>query len=530
LENPEQGKQRNFSGDYLKEVFKFVSKNINYKLNLLKRTLRDRGFIFSVKRVVLFLFRPLARLIKRSEFSVNFFYGIFPGFVGKIFPFTFSSGLVRFPASELANKVRYFWYSNIPGEFDLAGEKISRKDIFNYGGPNPKFICKICQKSEWLSRVRQKNLFIPHSCDQAKECEFLCSKQGDELWTNLHQNFDFSIGCDKNIPAPKCLCIMPQDKNSSVRTHYQRFLNPGCDQMMLVLRRRLAVFCQVDLVYYPKNINWDDYDFVFTQNISSNQKFSRPQIPVILYGHDFWPLEDKGYQWMIDWSKPDVLLTPYPTQWKDNYKISSDTKIIFYPFFDSLFFARPNLSDKNFDLLTIGATASDVYGQRAELDKQITDLRNKYNIEFSHSAGMFSAAWQGPVEYKDKFSGKTARYLNKWSEYLGSAKYVIFGKMKFSALVGKYYEVLGSGAVPIFPEVPDLKLLGIRPFEQYIPLSEIEGDNGKLEHFLSHYDDYKQIAAGAVKWYKETSDKMIFNDFENLISKITGNKYQKRLI
>jgi len=97
-------------------------------------------------------------------------------------------------------------------------------------------------------------------------------------------------------------------------------------------------------------------------------------------------------------------------------------------------------------------------------------------------------------------------------------------------LVSKYYEVLGSGAIPIFPEVPDLKLLGIKPFEHYIPLSEIEGDNNKLAHFLSHYDDFRYIADKAVKWYKEASNKMIFENFEELIGKITNYNYSKRLI
>ena len=295
--------------------------NLNYKINLLKRFLKDRGFSFVLKRVILFLIRPLTKLTKRSSFLVNFFYGIFPNALQNFFPLSFSSGLVEFKKSELVDGVRRFWFLNIAGEFDLEGEKISRKDIFVYGGPNPKFTCAVCQKSEWLSRIRQKNLFIRHACPQSEECEILCSKQGDELWTNLHQNFDFSIGCNKDIPTAKCLCILPQDKNSSVATHYQRFLNPGCEQMMLVFRRRLAYSCQVDLAYCPKDINWEDYDFILTQNIASNRKFKRSPIPVIMYGHDFWPLEDKGYQWMIDWLKPDFLLTPYPSQLKEYFKL-----------------------------------------------------------------------------------------------------------------------------------------------------------------------------------------------------------------
>ena len=510
--------------------------SLNNKLNSLKSVFLEKGFFSALKRIIVFLFRPFCKIIKGNVFLVDFFYGKWPNFGRKIFPLFVGSGIVKFPKNELTEKARLFWYSNIDGKFDLDGEKISRNDIFTYGGPNPKFTCKICQKSEWLSRIRQKNLFIPHSCEHfkerghKKECEILCSEQGDELWINLHQNFDFSIGCNTNLPAAKCLLIMPQDKNSAVKTHYARFLNPGCDQWMLVLRRKLAFSCQVDIVYFPENIKWQDYDFVLTQNIGKNIKFPRPPIPVIMYGHDFWPLEDKGFQWMIDWLKPDILLTPYPTQWKEHYNLSLHTRIVFYPFFDSLFFARPNLENKKFDLLIIGATASAVYGRRTVLDEQLSEFKNKYKIEFSHRAGMFSAAWQGPVAYRDKTSKLPVRYLNEWSEYLGLAKYVIFGKMKFSALVGKYYETLGSGAIPIFPEVPDFKFLGIKAFKHYIPLSEVENDNQKLAYYLDHYEDYKYIAQNAVNWYKEVSDKMIFNDFEALIAEITKNKYPKRLV
>ena len=504
-------------------------KHFSYKIEVLKRDLRERGVKLALKRITLFLFRPFNQLIKRNRSLLEFYYGTLPNLKQKLPLLRTESGMLKLPKSQLVERARYFWYSNIPGNFNLNGEEITRKEIFLYGGPNPKFTCPICQKSEWLSRVRQKDLFVYHSCPQAKECKILCSRQGDELWTNLHQNFDFSIGCDTKLPVPKCLLIMPQDKNSAVKTHYERFLNPGCDQWMLVLRRKLAFSCQVDIVHSPHGIRWQDYDFVLTQNIGKNIKFPRPPIPVIMYGHDFWPLEDKGFQWMIDWLKPDVLLTPYPTQWQQYFKLPVNTKVVFYPFFDSLFFARPNLGNKKFDLLVIGAIASAIYGRRAVLDEQLLELKNKYKIEFSHRAGMFSAAWKGPTHYIDSVNNAPVYYLNKWSEHLGSARYVIFGKMNFSALVGKYYEALGSGAIPIFPEVPDLKLLGIKPLEHYIPLSEIEGNNEKLDYYLSHYDDFKYIAQNAVNWYKKVSDKIIFNDFEDLIREITGYKFPKRL-
>jgi hypothetical protein len=162
--------------------------------------------------------------------------------------------------------------------------------------------------------------------------------------------------------------------------------------------------------------------------------------------------------------------------------------------------------------------------------KLAKDYKNKYKIKLFHASGEKAGTWQKETYYKDPKQKFPVRYLNKWSEYLASAAYVTFGRMKYPIMVSKYYEVLGSGAIPIFPEVPDLKLLGIKPFEHYIPLSEIEGNNERLKYFLDHYDDFKYIAKNAVNWYKRVSDKMIFEDFENLIREITNYRYPKRII
>ena len=500
------------------------------KWHLLLAESKEGGIGYALKRISGFLFRPLNKLIQRSHFLIEIRYGLFPR-VLKVIAFSLAgTDLFKLPQSKLTKRVRKFWYSNVPGNFDLDGERISRKDIFTYGGPNSKFTCPICQKSEWLSRVKQKNLFIPHFCTEAEKCKILCSRQGDELWTNLHQNFDFSIGCDSDLPAPKCLCITPKDEQTIAGGFLRRFQMPGCDQWMLNFRRRLAFVYQIDIVRYPIGINWNNYDFIFVQNVGANQKFPRPPIPIIMYVHDFWVLGNKGFQWMIDWLRPDILLTPCPIQSKENFRIPNQTKVVFYPIFDSLFFARPNLTEKKLDLLVTGATASSIYGKRISLDKQISQLSNQYRVEFSHRVGTSSATWRGPVYYLDSITKSPVRYLNKWSEYLGTAKYVVFGKMKYPALTMKHYEVLGSGAIPIFPEVPDLKLLGIKPFEHYLPLSEIENNNDRLVYFLDHYEDFKYIAQNAVNWYKKISDKMIFNDFEDLIREITGYKFPKRSI
>jgi len=499
---------------------------MNYKLYILKKDLKEQGALYALNRIISYLFRPLTNLMKRSIFLINFWYGTLPNLKEKLPFYKPDPKFIKFPQTDLMQQVRKFWYNNLSDDFDLDGEKISRKDIFTYGGPNPRFTCPICQKCEWLSRVRQKNLFQPHNCSQTKECENLCKKQGDELWVHYHQNFDFFIGCDPQLPAPKCLyiCSVP-DRIYSKIFDFTR----NCDVGNLVNGRRFAYACQVDVVQKPININWSKYDFLFMTNDGNNQKFSRPDIPIILYGHDFWE-KKAGYQWVIDWVKPDVFLTSYPSQWKENFKFPPPTKIVFLPLFPSLFFTQTNLEKKGLDLLVIGATANPVYKPRIELSKQISQLSSKYRIEFSHLVGAKGSEWYGPTEYIDSILNQKVHYLNKWSEYLGSAKYTIFGRMKYPILVWKYYETLGSGAIPIFPEVPDLKLLGVKPFEHYIPLSKIEGDSERLKYFLDNYDKYKYIAENAVRWYEQNENKLLFGDFEEVIRELTNYKYPKRLI
>ncbi|MFH1181016.1 MAG: hypothetical protein V1705_01235 [bacterium] len=491
------------------------------KLRLFISELREKGLPYALKRVVNLILRPINDLVESRVSLIELRYGILP----KILP-DFSSGPDKFYQSNLVKSAREFWLQNKPGSFDLDGQKITRKEIFIYGGPDSKIICPVCQKSEWLSRIRQKNLFSPHFCKRSKLGEVLCSRQGDEMWTHCHQNFDFSFGCDAKLPAAKCLYLIHKGK--------ENFLNPRCEPWLLVMRRRLAFACQVDVADSARGINWSDYDFVFTINGGNNPKFSRPNIPIIMYGHDFWPLSNKGFQWVIDWMKPDIFMASDISQWKKNFSFPVRTRFVFYPLFESSFFSRPNLAGKRLDLLLVGAKASLVYKARAELLKQIEQfakgLGRRYKIEISTANGSNNVLREGSLIKKDAESGQTIRLLNKWSEYLGSARYAIFGGTLYPSLTYKHYEFLGSGAIPIFPETPDLKFLNIRPFEHYIPLSAVLGDNEKLSHFLDNYDKYKYIARNGVRWYKEYSDKMIFNDFEDLVGEITDNKFPKRLI
>lgn len=442
-----------------------------------------------------------------------------------------SAKYINPPQSDLVRETRKFWFDNVPGTMRVDGQDISRRDIYIYGGPNPWITHPQSQAMEWLSRVRQKNLFTPHDSPDEAICKRLCGQQGDALWTHHHQNFDFALGCDPALDAPRGILVLPDDIRYQLGfSHYSLFKNPCCDQFTHVFKRRFARTCQYDVADRGEGIDWRRYDFLFTINIGKNAPFSRPSLPVVLYGHDLW-LDDKPlYQRVVKWLEPDILLTPYPDAWEKNIHYSKNTCIVFMPFAPSMFFTRPNLENKkSFDLLVIG-TLQPAYLPRLILSDQIRSLCSRYVIDFSHHMGARRYIWNGSTiqQHRDAI----IRYLNQWSAYLGLARYVVFGRVNdgYERVYGKYYETLGSGAIPIFPEVPDLKLLGVKPFEHYIPLAEVEGNNERLAYFLDHYEDYFYIAKNAVKWCKTNMDQMIFCDFEAMIHEITGNKHPKRLI
>jgi len=339
--------------------------------------------------------------------------------------------ITKLPRTRLQSRVRKFWFNNVPGTLSVDGYPVSRRDIDTYGGPNPWLTDPISQEMEWLSRVRQTNLFEPHNSHQAEQCRILCERQGSELWTHYHQNFDFTLGCDSEIRAPKCLCIMPLYalKRIVPNNPFLAFQNPHCHHLNLVLRRRLARSCQIELSPSYLGQDLSKYDFIFTINTGENLPFKKTKTPVILYCHDMWP-DDPGFQQVLDEYQPNILLTPYPSPWRKSFTITPRTQLIFAPFAPSMFFTRPNLdpSEKPIDLLVIGAVSGPIYVPRISLTAQISALNKSYQIEYSHLRGGSGVCWDGQTLCQRPKG--PIRYLNQWSKYLGSAKYVIFGRLK----------------------------------------------------------------------------------------------------
>ncbi len=421
-------------------------------------------------------------------------------------------------------RMRRFWYNNEPGPFMLGKNPITRQQIQIYGGPAPSLDdCPTCQGLEWLSRIRQENLFQDHTCPTGikQDCRDLCQKQGDDLWTIYHQNFWYAEGCDPELDAPRALLFLDY-----ARMH-TRYWTPNCDAWMNDLRRALAQVGTLETKQPGQDIDWGRYDWVWM--VAKGYCFrERPPLPIVMFGGD---TNHGNIQEMLD-LEPDVLWTPYPSAWGDNFRFPDRTKIVFTGCKAvSSFYTRPNLDDKKYDLLVIGATAHHIYEHRKKLTAQIKPLAKKYTIRFHQRFGWVCDHHPGPVQYKE--GEGIVNYLNKWSELLSSARYVIFGPtagVTKEYMTIKVYECLGSGAIPILPEVKDFKLLGIEPMVHYIPLSQVWQNNARLEELLNSYDEYKYIAKNAIQWHRENVDRMLFTDFENLIHNLTDERYPRRLL
>lgn len=428
--------------------------------------------------------------------------------------------------------LREFWYNNVPGTFDVARFPITRRQIHVYGGPLPIFEgCQICEEAEWLSRIFQRDLFRFrfHECKTSKFCKGLCARQGNELWTHYHQNFWYSVGIDENLDAPKCLLLKRDYKGEEDWT----LRNP--DPGIIVARRQQAQACQVEIVRSVKGLDLKNYDFILMPStgtkgqVAEIPKRKRGRIPIVMYGHDMWSCD---YQKVLDRVRPDILLTPFPTSWRKNLKIPGGTKLWFYPPFPTMFFTRPNLSrKKKIDLLVIGTTRGHFYTPRVKLNEQLRSLPKRFKVVHSHLLGCTRRLWTGPTSTISK-QGTQINFANKWSEFLGTARFVIFGPCTDGAqhmMLIKYYECLGSGAIPIFPVVPDLKRLGLRPMEHYIPFSRVRNKNKTLVKLLTNPRRYRHIAEAAVRWYTENADKITFQRFEDLVQKVTDYRYPRRL-
>lgn len=421
----------------------------------------------------------------------------------------------------MVDATRRFWFNNEDGTFDLGGRPVTRREFHEVGGPSPEFkACEICQQSEWLSRLERTDRHDPHKCPTAEDCRARCEKQGDDRWTNYHQDHFFAaMDVVPELDAPKGALLLHEGASQ-----HKWFWTRNCNAGLATFRQKLAWVGTANTEVRGDCQDWAPYDWAWMVNKGVIDLFPRPPVPLVMYGHDMWR---GNKQEVLDHFKPDVLFTPFPTPWKQNMDIPKGTEVVFTPACVSPFFARPNLDAerKQWDLLVVGALGSHFYAPRRALNVQLESLPSRFVVAHSHAVGSKRAGWFGPLD------DATKCYMNKWAEKLGMARFVTFGGCKGRAkemLLIKYFECLASGAVPILPEVRDMGLLGLEPMVHYIPFVNIENNNHVLAYLLDRYERYAHIARNAVEWYEQNAHEMIFGTFEKMVRGITGEQYPTR--
>jgi len=425
----------------------------------------------------------------------------------------------------LRQQVRQFWYKNEPGWFRAGNYKVSRYDIEERGGPSPHLdSCPICQQNEWLSRMLELPVWDDHTCYYNGAGKDRAYKQGDDDWTSWHQDFDYAIGVNPMLPAPKIAVVFPFGYVPFGQIYRFTSAIGACDQWAINIKRWLARTGMVE--YVGPEVDYDCYDIAIIINGNMKPDFRKPTIPTILYCHDLVP------NLILDArTDPDVVLTPIPTEWQKLRFTNSE--MVMYWQGASQFFTRPNLDGpKRWDILAVGCTHLKTYEPRIEI-AHIVDNLTGFKAGVSNNVGHFQVGCLGPNRTPGKTVediGNTAyHYLNRWSELLGSARFVIFGGLigGYEMVLAKHYECLGSGAIPILPHAHDLNQLGVQPWVHYIPLEEVQNN---LPELLSAYAKHKHIAEAAVEWHKENVDRMMFYEMEQLIRRLTGYKYPERLV
>lgn len=427
--------------------------------------------------------------------------------------------------STLTLAMRAWWYGNVGGHFDWHGRLFPRAAVHLHGGPNPELnSCLICQADEWASRIGQRQTWMPdHGCAITDPARTLISRQGSPDWPHFQVNYWYAAHAGDEAGAPRCAMVEPIKGNAFIFGHH-------CDQSVHVWMRQMAQVCHYDVLCGGGVSDFKRYDFALVVNSGSDVEEAMPLppagFPTIMYGHDLWKRRQERQRY-LDQVKLAVLWTPFPSSWKAHFHIPEETKIVFRPVPASSYFTSPNLDDgmKELDLLVVGAMGAPIYGPRIELDAQLEDFAANFRVRFSHHGGSRRARWEGKVN-EDKMP-----YMNAWSAYLGKARYVIFGPIaeEPQPVFYKYYECLGSGAVPIMPDAPDLALLGVRAWEHFIPLSHVWGSKARLLEVLRAYEEHRHIAENAVLWHTQNADRLLFDNIDEVVEAVTGARFPRRL-
>lgn len=417
--------------------------------------------------------------------------------------------------SSLMARAREFQFSDDSAILDVSGHKVTRADIHRIGGPDPGLACPACQEMSWLSRLTGSDCWQEHGgCQEAR---VLSGKVGEE-WSHLRQNFLYAAHTNpgEKYIVPKAIMVQPKKG--------MQFMNSrNNDPHTQVFLRQMAQVCVYDVIGPDQAHDRNRYDFAYV--INNGEPVNDPGVPMIMYGHDLWKRRDQR-QALIDALEPEIIWTPFYASWEKYFRIPASTELRFRPVPASRFFARPDLVHKDCDLLSVGAFASPIYAPRKALAGSLRVLDKNYTVRYHHAAGASRSKATG------RNDGATP-YGSAWSAFLSRARFVIFGPIaeEPQPVFFKFYEALGSGAIPIMPNAPDLDRLGVEEWKHYIPLkavwTESRGlDESAIRALLDRYE--VDIANRAVLWYQENADPLLFGGIGDIVRDITQERFPHR--
>ena len=433
-------------------------------------------------------------------------------------------GIERRRNSHLMLKARQHWYNNEGGPFVVDGVNVTRRQMDVHGGPDPThYRCETCQALEWTSRTTQTNRWHRHSCKNTgrlrEEVIASCKRQGSEWWTHMHSCYWYGVAHDPTLNAPKMAVFYTTERG------YREFWTRAGFHVNINKQRCFARACQVEpfLLSDMPRIDWKQYDLCLIHNRREVELYPRPTVPIILFCWDPW----KGNpQAALNHYQPEHVISPSPQLWLDKMTMPKHTKVWLYAAGEGNYFTHPNLEPtrKCVDLVVLGALSSQHYAPRKAFQRQLESLPGRFLTLHLHEPNHGMTLPEAPLS---EYNG----FLNVYVDQIGRGRYATFGPCGGEAatiMAMKTYEVLGSGAIPILPEVPDLARLGIEPGVHYIPFSEIRANNKRLAYLLGHYSDHRHIAQAAVKWHQEHADRLLFDGFENVVQAATGGKFPRR--
>jgi len=414
-------------------------------------------------------------------------------------------------ASRVFQLARKAWFqreefSTVAWGNDLALCTITREHMETYGGPREITNCELCTLMEWQSRISGRNQWKPHSCGHPAhkaQMQQQCANVLKPEWLHLRRNYNFALGKHADLPGRKCLFVAGAP---------HLLVRHGPKTGLMLWRKRMSpyqtTFCGFgDIDRY----NLKDYDFIImTVHGQTPLLTQKGNPPIFLYCHDHHPPAiQKRAQQLFD-KKPAAVLTPYPSIWNGAFSIAKQTRVIFTPFLADPFWANQNTTFKKrpYDVMVIGV-AGPVYPERTAIWNLLRNTKVPFKLKL----------WGTPAPKVGKENISASKYaappLLLWSKHLSQAKICVFGQDKFGYLVNKYSEIPSACSLMVAPTVPECKLVGLKPDNNYVQLARPVKERliPQLTELVRRFDKYKPIALRGLQWFNQRCDHWLYQHF-----------------